>query len=85
MLWTATQSLYTMNDKVVIAGKPMDYTKDVNIIPYEKYGDMLSSGELTVMRFDYDQAFTIVMDYIGNYWKVTYQKDGFKAILTRVE
>ena len=73
-----------MNDKVATVDILMDYTKDVNIIPYEKYGDMLSSGELTVKRFNYERAYTIVMDNIGNRWKVTYQQDGFVAILTRV-
>lgn len=78
-------SLYTTNNKVVIAGKPMDYTKDVNKIPYEKYGNMLTSGELVVIQISYADAYTLVLDRVGDYWKVTYQKDGFKAILTRVK
>lgn len=79
-----TQSLYTSNNKVAITDELMDYTKDVNKIPYEKYGEMLESGELTLMRLNYAKAYTIVMDNIGNRWKVTYQQEGFMAVLTKV-
>jgi len=79
-----TQSLYTSNNKVASVDISMDYTKDVNIIPYEKYGDMLSSGELIIMGINYKEACTIVRDGAGGNWKVTYRKYGFKAVLTRV-
>lgn len=62
----------------------MDYSKQVNKIPYEQYGDMLTSGELLVMRISYDDGYVLVSDRDGNYWKVTYQKEGFLAVLTRV-
>ena len=61
----------------------MDYSKDVNKIPYEEYGKMLSSGELVVMRINYEGAYTVVMGKDGSYWKVTYQQ-GFMAVLTKV-
>jgi len=80
-----TQSLYTSDNKVATAGRPMDYTKDVNKIPYEKYGDMLTSGELVVKRFNYAKAYTIVKDDTGNCWKVTYQQEDFTAVLTKVK
>lgn len=61
----------------------MDYTKDVNKIPYGKYGDLIASGELIVMQIHYDKKYTLVMDSVGGYWKVTYHKD-FIAVLTKV-
>lgn len=63
----------------------MDYSKQVNKIPYEDYGNLLSSGELLVMKISYADAYTIVIDREGRQWKVTYQQDGFLAVLTKVD
>jgi len=76
--------LYTVDDIVVDMSEQMDYSKHVNKIPYENFGGMLSSGELIVIQINYGEAYTIVVDGNGNYWKVKYQQDGFFAILTRV-
>jgi len=78
-------SLYTTDYKIAIVDDAMNYSKNVNKIPYERYGEMLTSGELIVIRISYDDGYTLVVDGDGNYWRVTYQQDGFLAILTKVD
>lgn len=63
----------------------MDYSKQVNEIPYDSFGEMLTSGKLVVIRISYDDGYTLVVDSEGDYWKVTYKQEGFLAVLTRVK
>lgn len=49
----------------------MNYSKNVNKMPYEKYGRMLFSGELVVIRVNYDYGYVIVSDKAGQLWQVT--------------
>lgn len=66
----------------------MNYDKDENIIPYEKFGDMLFTGKLTTIRVDYDNGYTIVSDVKGQLWKVTAvaSKYGrYVAVLTKMD
>ena len=80
-----SKSLYSTDNRITIVDDTMDYSKQVNKIPYESFGDMLTSGELIVIRISYNDGYTLVADQDGNYWKVTYQQEGFLAILTKVE
>jgi len=80
-----TQDLYTSDDKEEHEDNTMDYSQQINKIQYEQFGSMLSSGELIVIQINYGEAYTIVADRDGNYWKVTYQENGFFAILTKVD
>lgn len=77
--------LYSTDNKVIIVDDTMDYSKQINKIPYESFGEMLTSGELVVIRISYNDGYTLVVDSDGDYWQVTYQQDGFLAILTKVE
>ena len=63
----------------------IDFSKQVNEIPYGTYGDMLTDGTLIVIRVNYNEAYTIVVDTEGNQWKVTYKQEGFLAVLTKVD
>jgi len=73
-----TMHLYTTNNKVVTVDS-MDYTKNMNKIPYEEYGDMIYSGELTVLRVNYENGYTIVSDSEGQLWKVTCNMTDYSA------
>lgn len=62
----------------------MNFDKDENEIPYNEYGELLTSGELVVIRINYEYGYTIVVDDKGECWKVTANIEKFTAILTRV-
>lgn len=80
-----SESLYNTDNRITTVDNMMDSSKQVNEIPYEAYGDMLTNGELIVIKVNYNEAYTIVVDTDGNQWKVTYKQDGFLAILTKVD
>ncbi len=64
----------------------MDYSQQVNKIPYTEYGELLFSGKLITIRVNYDEGYTIVSDTDGVLWKVTCDADDIRtAILTKIE
>ena len=63
----------------------MDFTKDKNEIPYDEYGIMLQNKDLHVIKINYEDAYTIVVDADGAMWKVTACIETFTAVLTRIE
>lgn len=66
----------------------MNYSKNVNKMPYEKYGKMLFSGDLVVIRVNYDYGYVIVSDKTGQLWQVTcdmtFGVTSALAVLTKV-
>ena len=81
-------TLYTTKYKVVTVDT-MDYAKDTNEMPYEEYGNMIYSGDLIVIRVNYDEGYTIVSDAHGQMWKVTcdmtFGVTNTFAVLTKVD
>lgn len=62
----------------------VNFDKEINEMPYTEYGRLLETGELVVLRINYDYGYTIVVDVNGVCWKVTACVETFTAILTKV-
>lgn len=66
----------------------MNHSMQVKKIPYTTFGDMIFSGELIVIRINYDEGYTLVSDKDGTLWKATCDATDPTltiAILTRVD
>ena len=65
----------------------MNLNAEVNEIPYEKYGNLLQSRKLSIIRIRYDFGYVLVQDENGCKWKVVAKMTtrGYIAVLTKVD
>jgi hypothetical protein len=62
----------------------MVLNSNIKKMTYEQFGNLIFSGKLKVINFNYDEKYTIVINKNNIKYKVEYSIKENKAIFTRI-
>jgi len=63
----------------------MKLNSNITKMSYEKFGELLFSGKIKVVNFNYEEKYTIVIDKYKRLFKVMYSVKENKAVFTRID